>query len=62
MCMRAYPAPVLMDVAAIAQALAIAVRLVSALQYIHGKGILYRDLKPENVILADRGLIKLVRR
>ena len=36
------------------------VRIVSALEYIHGRGIAYRDLKPENIILDDDGLVQLV--
>uniref|UniRef100_A0A1D1ZBD0 Serine/threonine-protein kinase ULK4 n=1 Tax=Anthurium amnicola TaxID=1678845 RepID=A0A1D1ZBD0_9ARAE len=33
--------------------------LVTALQFLHSKGILYCDLKPSNILLDENGLIKL---
>ena len=34
-------------------------QLLSALAHIHSKGIIYRDVKPENVLLDDTGAVKL---
>lgn len=36
------------------------VKLCDALTYLHGKGIVYRDMKPANIMLSPDGNIKLI--
>lgn len=34
--------------------------VIEAFEFLHGRGIIYRDLKPENLMLASNGYVKLV--
>ena len=36
-----------------------AAELVESLSYLHSNGILYRDIKPENILLDSDGHIKI---
>jgi len=37
----------------------IAVQLVRALQYLHENRIIHRDMKPQNILIAENGVVKL---
>src|SRR5262249_33992208 len=41
-------------------AVKIASRICEALEYMHGKGVVHRDLKPQNVMLCNDGSIRIM--
>lgn len=42
-----------------AEALAIVPQICDALQYAHDQGVVHRDVKPENILLDERGRVKI---
>ena len=52
--LRQLPRPLSVEEAGV-----LAVNLVKALEFIHGKGIIHKDLKLENVLLSQAGYVKL---
>ena len=36
-----------------------AAHVISSLDYVHQKGLIYRDIKPENVLMQQSGYLKL---
>jgi hypothetical protein len=41
-------------------AVAVVEQLAAALSYAHSQGVIHRDVKPQNVMLADDGLVKIM--
>jgi serine/threonine protein kinase len=35
-------------------------QVVSALEFLHGRGLVHRDIKPENMVLTAAGRLKLI--
>ena len=44
---------------AIGRVIAVADEVLSVLSYLHGKGIVHRDVKPSNLLLDERGSVRL---
>ncbi len=44
----------------LAEALAVGRAVADALAHAHGRGVVHRDVKPENILLDARGLVKVV--